>query len=97
MRMVYCGVSPHAYFVGPRCVFVRVCFCVCVCSSVCSCLFVCVCVCLCVYARVGASCVGRPICVCAVLAHTSGALIIIIKPEKDTLFVFLAEAPPSGE
>merc|ERR1712194_703965 len=32
------------------------------------CAFVCVCVCLCVYSRVGASCVGRPICVCAVLA-----------------------------
>ena len=29
------------------------------------CAFVCVCVCLCVYSRVGASCVGRPICVCA--------------------------------
>ena len=28
----------------------------------------CVCLCLCVYSRVGASCVGRPICVCAVLA-----------------------------
>ena len=32
------------------------------------CAFVCVCVCLCVYSRVGASCVGRPICMCAVLA-----------------------------
>ena len=29
---------------------------------------VCVCVCLCVYSRVGASYVGRPICVCAVSA-----------------------------
>ena len=38
------------YFVGPRCVFVRVC------------------VFLCVYSRVGASYVGRPICVCAVSA-----------------------------
>ena len=33
-----------------------------------SCVFVCVCVCLCVYSRVGASYVGRPICVCAVSA-----------------------------
>jgi hypothetical protein len=32
------------------------------------CVFVCVCVCLCVYSRVGASYVGRPICVCAVSA-----------------------------
>ena len=32
------------------------------------CVFVCVCVCLCVFSRVGASCVGRPICVCAVWA-----------------------------
>ena len=32
------------------------------------CAFVCVCVCLCAHSRVGASCVGRPICVCAVLA-----------------------------
>ena len=31
-------------------------------------VFVCVCVCLCVYSRVGASCVGRPTCVCAVWA-----------------------------
>ena len=30
--------------------------------------YVCVCVCLCVYSRVGASCVGRPTCVCAVWA-----------------------------
>ena len=33
---------------------------------VCLFVFVCVCVCLCVYSRVGASYVGRPICVCAV-------------------------------
>ena len=32
------------------------------------CVCVCVCVCLCVYSRVGASCVGRPTCVCAVWA-----------------------------
>ena len=32
------------------------------------CVFVCVCVCWCVYSRVGASYVGRPICVCAVSA-----------------------------
>ena len=32
------------------------------------CAFVCVCVCLCVYSQVGASCVGRPIWVGAVLA-----------------------------
>ena len=34
-------------------------------------------VCLCVYSRVGASCVGRPTCVCAVW-HPSGALIQIL-------------------
>ena len=32
------------------------------------CVFVCVCVCLCVYSRVGASCVGRRMCVCVVSA-----------------------------
>ena len=32
------------------------------------CVFVCVCVCLRVFSRVGASCVGGPICVCAVWA-----------------------------
>jgi hypothetical protein len=31
-------------------------------------VFVCVSVCFCVFSRVGASCVGRPICVCAVWA-----------------------------
>ena len=37
------------------------------------CAFVCVCVCLRVYSRVGASCVGRPICVCRVGTGPSGA------------------------
>ena len=32
------------------------------------CVFVCVCVCLCVFSLVGASCVGRQICVCAAWA-----------------------------
>ena len=43
------------------------------------CAFVCVCVCLCVYSRVGASCVGRPICVCVPCWHPSGALIYNLK------------------
>ena len=33
----------------------------------------CVCLCLCVFSRVGASCVGRPICVCAVKLLIGGA------------------------
>jgi hypothetical protein len=51
------GVSPHRTLSG---------------HVVCLCVFVCVCVCLCVYSRVGASYVGRPICVCAVSRHPSG-------------------------
>ena len=41
----------------------------CICVFVCVCVCLCVCVwCLCVHSRVVASCVRRPVCVCAVLA-----------------------------
>jgi hypothetical protein len=37
----------------------------------------CVCLCLCVYSQVGASYVGRPICVCAVLGTPPARSVII--------------------
>ena len=49
-------------------------------------VFVSVSVWLCVFSRVGASCVGRPTCVCAACGHPSGALInIIFVPPGETL------------
>ena len=43
---------------------------------------------------VGASCVGRPICVCAPLAHPSGALIHISNPQIPQSRVNSADCSP---
>ena len=50
------------------------------------CVFVCVCVCLCVYSRVGASCVARPTCVCAVWAPPARKYIYIYTRVKISSF-----------
>jgi len=66
------------------------------------CVFVCVCVCLCVYSRVGASCVGCPICVCVVLelradaAGRRGRILVRAQHAKHGLGMLRATRATAG-